>query len=326
MDSNQAAIELNESLLDDLSQITDEVSRARILSQHRLDSPAIVKQLHDASRTKLRVAPRQSLALAEAAIAIANSLGRDDLLGPGLRAKANALYVLGDNQSSLQCHDQAVAIFRRQGNLEEQARTLNASIQPNILLGSYERAMEAATAARDLFARLGDTRRLAHVEINLGNLYHRQDRFEELFPLRPRLRNFPAFCRFRRATRHCPLQHVGLSDQPERFPRALATYRRAREMFVAHGMTLLIGQADYNIAYLYYLRGEYGRAIAMLRAAREQSELNGDAHILALCYLDLSDIYLGTRAEFRGSRNRARRYSALPQAWDGLRRGQMPGQ
>ena len=57
-------------------------------------------------------------------------------------------------------------------------------------------------------------------------------------------------------------------------------------------MTLLVGQADYNIAYLYYLRGEYGAAIEMLRAAREKAETNGDAHILSLCYLDLSDIYL----------------------------------
>ena len=81
---------------------------------------------------------------------------------------------------------------------------------------------------------------------------------------------------------------ISLND----FPRALATYQRAREVFVERGMTLLVGQADYNIAYLYYLRGEYGRAIDMLRTTREKSEHNGDAHILALCYLDLSDIYL----------------------------------
>jgi CHAT domain-containing protein len=55
---------------------------------------------------------------------------------------------------------------------------------------------------------------------------------------------------------------------------------------------LLVTQSDYNIAYLYYLRGEYGRAIQMLRAARDESEKNGDAHIYALCFLDLSEIYL----------------------------------
>ena len=76
------------------------------------------------------------------------------------------------------------------------------------------------------------------------------------------------------------------------FPRALATYQRARDMCVQHGMALLVTQADYNIAYLYYLRGEYGRAIEMLRATRQECEKNGDAYVLALCYFDLSEIYL----------------------------------
>ncbi len=76
------------------------------------------------------------------------------------------------------------------------------------------------------------------------------------------------------------------------FPRALAAYQRAREMCVEHGMTLLVTQADYNIAYLYYLRGEYSRAIEMLRATRQACEKNGDAYVLALCDFDLSEIYL----------------------------------
>ena len=76
------------------------------------------------------------------------------------------------------------------------------------------------------------------------------------------------------------------------FPRALTTYQRAREMCVQHGMTLLVTQSDYNIAYLYYLRGEYSRAIEMLLATRAECLQNGDAHVLALCHLDLAEIYL----------------------------------
>jgi len=292
MSPDEATIELTEALLAELSGITDETLRARFLEQNQLYSPVVIKRLNDAARTKLRVDPRQSIALADAAVTIAERLRGEELLGPSLRAKANALYVLGDNQSSLQCHDRALAIFRRQANLEEEARTLNASIQPYILLGRYDRALEAATAARDLFERLGDTRRLAHVEINVGNLYHRQDRFEEALACYDRA--YEIFLPFADseglgiALYNMSVCLISLNN----FPRALASYQRARDVFVAHGMALLVGQADYNIAYLYYLRGEYGRAIAMLRAAREQSAANGDAHIEALCYLDLSDIYL----------------------------------
>src|SRR6202007_3129413 len=53
-----------------------------------------------------------------------------------------------------------------------------------------------------------------------------------------------------------------------------------------------VAQADYNIAYLHYLRGRYGQAIEMLRAARKFSEKVGDAYHAALCELDLSEIYL----------------------------------
>ena len=216
----------------------------------------------------------------------------DELLGQSLRARANALYVLGDNQAALDSHAHALAIFERQGNKEEEARTLNASIQPFILLGEYDRALESAKAARDIFEVLGDRRRLAHVEINVGNLYHRQDRFEEALASYERAyQTFLAFSDFEGIGIALYNKSVCLISTND-FPRALASYQEARETFVVRGMTLLVGQADYNIAYLYYLRGEYGRAISMLRAAREQSEANGDAHILALCYLDLSDIYL----------------------------------
>src|SRR5947209_20451591 len=57
-------------------------------------------------------------------------------------------------------------------------------------------------------------------------------------------------------------------------------------------MPLLVAQADYNIAYLYYLRGEYSRAIEALYAARRACQAIGDAYHFALCHLDLSDIYL----------------------------------
>jgi CHAT domain-containing protein len=57
-------------------------------------------------------------------------------------------------------------------------------------------------------------------------------------------------------------------------------------------MPLLRDQADYNIAYLYYFRGEYSRAIEMLFATRRACELTGDAYHLALCHMDLSEIYL----------------------------------
>lgn len=284
---------LSDALLGELANLSDDAGRSRFLARHRgLHCASVVQQLSDAARSKLRIDTHQALSLAEVAVAIAQKLRNRRALGRSLRAKANALYVMGDNQSALQCHEQALRIFRQVRDAAEEARTLNSSIQPFLLIGDYDRALEAADAARAIFTRLGDQRRLAHVEINVGNLYHRQDRFEKALEFYERA--YEALLPLGDteglavALYNMSVSLISLND----FPRALATYQRAREVFVQRGMTLLVGQADYNIAYLYYLRGEYGRAIEMLRAARERAEVNGDAHILALCYLDLSDIYL----------------------------------
>jgi CHAT domain-containing protein len=284
---------LLEKAAQDLGNLDDDAGRKRYLARRRgLQRAAVVRQLIDASRTNLRIDTRRALSLAEAAVTIARRLRNKDDLAGSLRSKANALYILGDNQAALECHSQALRIFRATRNAEQQARTLNSSIQPLILLGDYDQAFEAAQSARKIFQRLGDERHLAHLEINTGNIYHRQDRFAEglvryqraygmLLPLRDSEGLAVALY-------NMSVCLISLND----FPHALATYQRAREMCVRHGMTLLVGQSDYNIAYLYYLRGEYGRAIDMLRATREVCEKNGDAHILALCYLDLSEIYL----------------------------------
>jgi CHAT domain-containing protein len=57
-------------------------------------------------------------------------------------------------------------------------------------------------------------------------------------------------------------------------------------------MPILVAYADYNIAYLYFLRGEYGRAIKMLREASQSAKRANDAYQIALCSLDLSEIFI----------------------------------
>lgn len=291
--TTQLANRLSEALLGEIAFLNDDAARNEFFARHaEIRGDDAIQLLNEASREKLRIDPHQALALAEAAVFLGNGVGSPDAQARSLRAKANALYNIGENSMSLEFHERALQVFRETGNREEQGRTYNASIQPNILLGRYDRAMEAAEAARELFRTLGDSRRLGHVEINVGNLYHRQDRFEDALACYDRAYEMLAPLRDTEGLAvtlyNMAVSLITLND----FPRALASYQRAREMFVKYGMTLLVTQSDYNIAYLYYLRGEYARAIQMLRATRVDSEKNGDAHVHALCFLDLSEIYL----------------------------------
>jgi len=284
-----------------LAQLSAEADRRKFFTRHRgLIRKEFVKQLAELVVERVRVSTQEALHLAEAAILVARRLKRKDALALGLRAKANALYSSGDNRAAIEHHQQAFQLYESLGDWKEAARTLSTSLQPLILLGEYDQAFRAAERAREIFTRLDDQRRLARLEINVGNIYHRQDRFEEsiahyerayqgLLPYKD-VAETAAEVREGIAVvlSNMAVCLISLND----FPRALATYQRARAFCQQHNMPLLVAQAGYNIAYLYYLRGEYSRAIEALYAARRACEATGDAYHFALCHLDLSDIYL----------------------------------
>jgi CHAT domain-containing protein/tetratricopeptide (TPR) repeat protein len=281
------------ALIVELGQLSLDADRRRFLARHKtLVRKEVVEQLAQLVVEKVRVSTREALHLAEAAVLIAKRLRPKEVLALSLRAKANALYSSGDNRAAIEHHGQAFQLYESLGIWNEAGRTLSSSIQPMILVGEYDQAFQAAERAREIFTRLNDPWRLARLEINVGNIYHRQDRFEE------------SIAHYERAytglithkdtegiavvLSNMAVCLISLND----FPRAMATYQGARSFCQQNNMPLLVAQADYNIAYLYYLRGEYSRAIEALYAARRACEATGDAYHLALCHLDLSDIYL----------------------------------
>jgi CHAT domain-containing protein len=280
-------------LFTELAGLEDESSRSAFLNQRRdLLRGEVVEELADAVVRHVRVDLGEALRLAEGALAIAQVIRDESALARGFRAKANALYVLGQNAAAVELHERAIAIYAKASDDTELGRSLSASIQPLALLGRYEQAYANVARARDLFRARGDSLRLARLEINFGNVLHRQDCFTE------------ALAAYRRACEElwpdkdvegiAVVLHniavclIALNDYHE----ALAAYRRAREFCERHGMPLLVRQSDYNIAYLYYLRGEYGRAVDSLRSMRDLCQKAGDSHHFALCYLDLSEIYV----------------------------------
>jgi CHAT domain-containing protein/tetratricopeptide (TPR) repeat protein len=277
----------------ELAALTDERTRRRFLDRHPgLVNAETVARLSDAVPQKVRVDIGQAAALAGAAEAIARRLRKPEVLAQALRAKGNALYAANDHAAAIEHHEEAARLFARAAQPHEVARTLSTSIQPLILLGEYGRAEAAAERAREVFTREGDDLRLARLEINVGNIYHRQDRFAEALSayedayarLLP-LKNAEGVAV---ALGNMAVCLISLND----FARALETHQRARAFCEEHGMPKLVALADYNIAYLYYFRGQYDRAIEELKATRKACVEVGDAYLAALCYLDLSEIYL----------------------------------
>lgn len=276
-----------------VAQLDSDASREEFLgqNQHFLCTEAVA-ELTQAVYDNLRANTALALHCANIALLISRKLKSQQDVARSLRAKANVCTVVGDNKQAIALHEQALAVFQVSGNDAEVARTLSASLQPLILLGEYDRAFQLSEKAREIFVRLGEQRRLASLENNVGNIFHRLDRFDE------------ALVHYQRAHKQL-LQHqdwerlaVTLSNMAmclislNDFAKALECYERARELCERYEMPLLRDQADYNIAYLYYFRGEYSRSIQMLQKTREACRKSGDAYHFALCHLDLSEIYL----------------------------------
>jgi CHAT domain-containing protein len=271
----------------------EELARQQYVKEHPAsDWAGFATALAETVREEVRVDTARAHRLADIAVAVAEAIGNKLALAKSLRARANALYALDQHAAAIEMHQQAAALFEAEGDEEELARTLSGSIQPLLLLGYYDRALAAGDRARTLFAKQGNTLRLARLDINIGNIYHRQDRFRDALVCYERAYHELAAHDdaegMAAVMSNLPLCYMNLNE----FPRALEMYQKARQHCEQKGMPILVAYADYNIAYLYFLRGEYGRAIQMLREAAQSGKKANDAYQVALCSLDLSEIYI----------------------------------
>jgi CHAT domain-containing protein len=283
----------SDDTIDRLLALGGAAARADFVAQHPTISwDEIVQTLTEKVWQEVRVDTRRAKDVANAAMDVARTLGKPTLLARSFRAQANAMYALDEHPEAVHLYAQAIALFEQTGEEAELARTLSGSIQSLLLLGRYDDALAAGERAGAIFRKQGNTRRLARLEINLGNIYHRQDRFAEALAFYERA--------YEQMLAHddaeglaavlsnLSLCHISLND----FPKALELHRAARRHCEQKDMPTLVAYADYNIAYLYFLRGEYGRSIHMLRDASVSAKKANDAYQLALCNLDLSEIYL----------------------------------
>ena len=286
--------EREERFFAQLGRLRDDEARRRTVSRHRALArrPDVVERLADAVIRKFRVDIAEAMALADAALLIAAEQGGAEPMARALRAKGNALFGTNDHRAAVARFDESARLFEEAGMAAEVGRTFSTSIQPLILLGEYARAEDAARRAREIFSRLGDEMRLARLEINVGNIYHRQDRFAEA--LASYERAYEQLTRFRNvegiaaALGNMAMCLITLND----FPRAMETHHRARAFCAENGLPRLVALADYNIAYLYFFRGQYGQAIEALKATLAACEALGDVYTAAVCRLDLAEIYL----------------------------------
>ena len=276
-----------------LAEEDAEAPRAALLSAHAAEfSPHLVDALYNGVVTLARVDLRQAERLAKAAMRIAVTLPHGPAIAVAHRAQGHVSFLTGDHLAAIQHHDKAIRIFEALGDSLQAARSRMNQIQPLTYLGRYDEAFAAASEARSVFLAHKDNLRVARLDVNLANVFYRQDRFEEALALyQSAQKEIEASGNAQDVAvllRNMAVCHTSLNN----FDLAAKTYQQARDTCDANGFPLLVAEADYNVAYLHFLRGEYTRAIALYQTARQLCARLNNRYHMALCDLDLSELYL----------------------------------
>jgi len=276
-----------------LLALPEESSRRIFLEQNpQLQLQDMVLYLATQVPKIARDKPDRALRMAGLAGWLAEILDDDYCRARSARAMGHVLQLKGKLRESLSEYQKALELFTNMKRESEIGITLSGSLQPLILLGDYRESRLREERARKIFKAAGDELRLARLDANLANILHRQDRFEEALVLYCRaeqsLQRLDSADDLALVLHNLAVCYTGLRD----FPKALDAYRRLRSYSEQRQLQHLIVQADYNVAYLHYLQGDYHRAIDLYAETRIFCARVGDPYHAALCDLDQAEILL----------------------------------
>lgn len=290
MDMHRDSVDEAIASLDGVASLA--AARLRLSGWKCRPSPQLADRLYDEVVRLVRVDLAQARRVARAAHWLAREWKDEYSLAQANRALGHVDYLSGLCAEALAHYQSAISRFEKLGRHLDLARTLSGSLQSLIYLGDYGRAFDWATRARSIFAAQGDGLRLARLDLNMGNILYRQDRFDESLRLyRRALRYFRGKGEIQDravALRNIAVAHMGLHQMVH----AQRAFRQARRVAHEGGLPALVAEADYNIAYLHYLRGEFNAALDLYSRTQEFARHSGDAYHRAICSLDQSDLYL----------------------------------
>ena len=291
--TSQVAATSNDELLDVLAGIRQARARATFLRRHKqLWDQSVVDRIYARVVRLARTDLDRADGLARAALWIAEKLGDEACRAQSLRAIGHVHHARGEYAQALEHHQAARTVFLGLGRDIDVARTLNGALQSLISLGRYDEAMAWAAEARAIYERHGNHLGLARLDSNVGNILYRQDHFAEALVFYERAHEQLARVGEPQDVAATLINMAVVQISLNGFDNAVRAYHQARAFCQQHDMPLFTLRADYNVAGLYYLRGEYTRALEMYRAARAESARLGDPYHGALCDLDRAEIFL----------------------------------
>jgi CHAT domain-containing protein/tetratricopeptide (TPR) repeat protein len=240
----------------------------------------------------LRVNPHEALEAAERTELVAKASG-------GVAERARARWVRGHafatllrSREALTCYRDAASTYEELGRTGDVARIAIGRVNVLTYQGRYGEALELGERARRDLIATGQEAAAASMDQNLGNLHHRIEkpqaalrRYDRALRVAERVCEPPAI-RIIKLNRATALSALGKLDRAERIYEDLG--REAAEA----GERRVSAFADFNLGYIRFQKGDYGRAYDTLDAARRTFEELHDDHWRVLTLIDLVELLL----------------------------------
>jgi hypothetical protein len=236
---------------------------------------------------------KRALRTAEAFHRRATQSKNPRLIYSSTRALARVTHVHGR-------HGEALRLYLRARAMAEQLRDRlgvpqidRALIDVYMYVNKYPDAEKAAGRAIKAFRAQGADRDAVQAEVNLANLYHRQDRHRDAERIYAHAERF--FVRIDNPLAQARIAYNRGNTQVQLFDweAAVESYRRAHRIYAQKESGLDANDASYGLAYIELLSDRYADALVMLAQCQDVYRDSGDPRGAALCVLDRAEAFLG---------------------------------
>ena len=275
-----------------LAQIRDAAQQqAYILDNPDAHSEALIETISTRIRELLPSDPDLADIFAQSNLYIASLVDTPIAWAFANRSRAQVLYTMRKSAEAEPFFDKAVELFDKAGHTRELGRTLVAQMDNLMYLSRYTEALGVAERARTALEAVGD-HYLSRLEIALGNLYYRLNKYSESLEhydrARKRLENADDFLAFA----SIGLNRAYVLTEMNRFDEAVQSFETTKKYCELHGMALWALFADRGISQMHFRRGNYSTALRILEQVRRKHEELSDARRVGLCDMDRAEIYL----------------------------------
>jgi CHAT domain-containing protein len=254
--------------IEQLRDLSLEDGRAYI-QEHiaELSDHAATGNLLENEALRLLYNPFVSLKIAELLIFFGNYVHHTSSHALGLKAKGDALMVIGHHQAAVDALDAAGEEFKLLGDEKNWACSRISWIYSAAWLGRVGEALPAAAQAREVFLRLGENFWVCSIDHNTAIIYDHIGRYQEAIQLYESMR--AVYPTVKDQSENTLQLYTALAEMNEavilgwlsKFEQAYNLQQQAQASFVVLGQTYLIVNTEENLADLDYAQGFYGSAL-----------------------------------------------------------------